>query len=283
MESRSTNVAFLNGGVAVVTGAGSGIGRALARRLSEAGSALALADINEKGLLETAASLPGRTGTVSTHVLDVSDEAGVRAFAEDVVSRHGRVTLLINNAGVALHGRFEEISLDDLRWLMGINFWGTVYGVKFFLPILKQQARAHIVNISSVFGLVAPAGQAAYSASKFAVRGFTEALRHELDDTPVFVSCVHPGGIRTRIALLAKLGANTPAESKKEAVSRFERLAKTSPEAAAARILRGVERREPRILIGFDARQIDIVQRLRPASYWKSLARRVEDPGHKGG
>jgi NAD(P)-dependent dehydrogenase (short-subunit alcohol dehydrogenase family) len=214
--------------------------------------------------------------------LDVSDEAGVRAFAEDVSSRHGRVTLLINNAGVALHGTFEEISLDDLRWLMGVNFWGTVYGVKYFLPILKQQPRAQIVNISSVFGLVAPAGQTAYSASKFAVRGFTEALRHELENTPVFVSCVHPGGIRTRIALLARLGANTPPESKKEALSRFERLAKTSPEAAAERILKGVGRQEPRILIGFDARQIDVVQRLRPASYWNSLARRVQDPGREG-
>jgi NAD(P)-dependent dehydrogenase (short-subunit alcohol dehydrogenase family) len=282
MDKGSTNTAFLSAGVAVVTGAGSGIGRALAQRLSKAGSALALADIDEKGLLETAASLPGEAA-VSMHVLDVSDESGMRAFAEDVVSRHGRVTLLINNAGVALHGTFEEISLDDLRWLMGINFWGTVYGVRYFLPILKQQPRAHIVNISSVFGLVAPAGQSAYSASKFAVRGFTEALRHELEDTPVFVSCVHPGGIRTRIALLARLGANTPAESKKEALSRFERLAKTSPEAAAARILKGVERKDPRILIGLDARQIDVVQRLRPASYWKSLARRVQDPGRNGG
>ena len=282
MDNRSTSTAFLSGGVAVVTGAGSGIGRALAQKLSEAGSALALADINERDLLEPAASLPGKAAGVSTHVLDVSDESGMRAFAEDVVSRHGRVTLLINNAGVALHGTFEEISLDDLRWLMGINFWGMVYGVKYFLPVLKQQPRAHIVNISSVFGLVAPAGQTAYSASKFAVRGFTEALRHELEDTPVFVSCVHPGGIRTRIALLARLGANTPAESKKEALSRFERLAKTSPEAAAARILKGVARRKPRILIGFDAHQIDLVQRLRPASYWRSLARRVQDPGRKG-
>ncbi len=282
MDNRSAKTTFLSGGVAVVTGAGSGIGRALAQRLSEAGSALALADIDEKGLLETAASLSGKAAEVSTHGLDVSDESGVRSFAEDVSSRHRRVTLLINNAGVALHGTFEEISLDDLRWLMGINFWGTVYGVRYFLPILKKQTRAHIVNISSVFGLVAPAGQSAYSASKFAVRGFTEALRHELENTPVFVSCVHPGGIRTRIALLARLGANTPPESKRDALSRFERLAKTSPEAAAARILKGVERREPRILIGFDARQIDVVQRLRPASYWNSLARRVQDPGREG-
>ncbi len=275
-------MAFLSGGVAVVTGAGSGIGRALAQRLSEAGSALALADIDEKGLAETAASLAGKAAEVSMHVLDVSDEAGVRAFAEEAVSRHRRVTLLINNAGVALHGTFEEISLDDLRWLMGINFWGTVYGVRYFLPVLKKQARAHIVNISSVFGLVAPAGQSAYSASKFAVRGFTEALRHELENTAVFVSCVHPGGIQTPIAVRGRLGTNAPKTRKDESVARLAQLARTSPEAAAERILKGVEHREPRILIGFDARQIDVMQRLRPASYWNSLARRVQDPKRGG-
>src|SRR5713226_2423970 len=209
---------FLANGVAVVTGAGSGIGRALARQLAVLGSALALADIDEAGLQQTAASLSERGVQLTTHIVDVSDESAMRAFAQDVATRHGRVSLLINNAGVALLGTFEEISLDDLRWLMGINFWGSVYGVRYFLPVLKKQARAHIVNISSVFGLVAPAGQSAYSASKFAVRGFTEALRHELQDTAVFVSCVHPGGIRTRIALLARLGANTPPESKKEAL-----------------------------------------------------------------
>jgi short-subunit dehydrogenase len=282
MGEQSTNMAFLRGGVAVVTGAASGIGRALAQQLSAAGSALALADIDEKGLVETADALSRKSAAVSTHVVDVADEAGVSAFAKDVSSRHGRVTLLINNAGVALHGTFEEISLDDLRWLMGINFWGTLYGVKYFLPILKQQPRAHIVNLSSVFGIVAPTGQTAYSASKFAVRGFTEALRHELEGSSIFVSCVHPGGIRTPIAERGRLGTNAPATRKNESVSRLAQLAKTSPEDAAARILRGVERREPRILIGFDAHQVDIVQRLRPATYWKTLSRRIQDPsrGH---
>jgi len=274
---------FLNGGIAVVTGAGSGIGRALAKQLSAAGCGLALADVDEKSLLETAGILPGKGAGVSTHVLDIADEAAVSAFAEDVKSRHGRVTLLINNAGVALHGTFEEISLDDQRWLMGINFWGTVYGVTYFLPILKQQPRAHIVNLSSVFGIVAPAGQTAYAASKFAVRGFTEALRHELEGSTVFVSCVHPGGIRTPIAERGRLGTNAPQTRKNESVSRLAQLAKTSPENAAARILRGVERRDPRILIGFDAHQIDIMQRLRPATYWKSLSRRIQDPSSTQG
>jgi short-subunit dehydrogenase len=270
---------FLANGVAVVTGAGSGIGRALARQLAAVSSALALADIDEAGLQQTAASLSERGVQLTTHVVDVSDESAMQVFAQDVAARHGRVTLLINNAGVALHGTFEEISLDDLRWLMGINFWGVVYGVKYFLPLLKKEPRAHVVNISSLFGIVAPAGQSAYSASKFAVRGFTEALRHELEGTSVFVSCVHPGGIRTPIARRARLGANTPPGSRDEAVARFDRLTPTMPDAAAARILQGVESREPRILIGPDARKIDVLQRLRPGTYWKALARRMREPG----
>ena len=271
-------MSFLSSGVAVVTGAGSGIGRALAQRLAAAGSALAIADIDEAGLQQTAQSIPKNRGLVTTHVVDVAKEESVKFFAADVSARHGRVTLLVNNAGVALHGNFEEISLADLRWLMDINFWGTVYGVKYFLPLLKREPRAHIVNLSSVFGLIAPAGQAAYSASKFAVRGFTEALRHELAPTNIYVSCVHPGGIRTPIAQHARWGSATPAATRQESIARFEKLARTPPEAAAAVILRGVERREPRILIGMDAYQIDVLQRLRPATYWKTLARKLKDP-----
>lgn len=266
-------MSFLSDGVAVVTGAASGIGRALAQQLSIAGSALAIADLDEKGLAETAASLAGKS-LVSSHVLDVSDEAAIKSFSQDVLARHARVTLLVNNAGVALVGTFEEISLDDLRWLMNINFWGVVYGVRYFLPTLKQQPRAHIVNLSSVFGIIGPVGQSAYSASKFAVRGFSEVLRHELADTSVSLSVVHPGGIHTPIAKNARLGFKTPAQRKVDAVAFFDKVTPTSPEAAAARILAGVEKREPRILIGRDARQIDIVQRLRPATYWKIMAKR---------
>jgi NAD(P)-dependent dehydrogenase (short-subunit alcohol dehydrogenase family) len=267
-------MSFLNDGVAVVTGAGSGIGRALAHQLAAAGSALALADIDETGLLQTAQSLEKKSALVTTRVVDVADEDGVRSFAEDVATRHGRVTLLINNAGVALEGKFEEISLDDFRWLMNINFWGTVYGVKHFLPILKREERSHIVNLSSVFGIIAPPGQPAYSASKFAVRGFTECLRHELARTTVGVSCVHPGGIRTAIARRARIGAGVTRTGLEEKAGQFEKFFRTSPEVAAARILRGVERREPRILIGSDAFQIDILQRLRPATYWKTLSKK---------
>jgi NAD(P)-dependent dehydrogenase (short-subunit alcohol dehydrogenase family) len=269
-------MSFLSEGVAVVTGAGSGIGRALAQQLAAAGSALAIADIDEAGLLQTEQSLDKKSAMVTTHMVDVADEEGVRSFAEGVGKRHGRVTLLINNAGVALHGNFDEVSLDDFRLLMNINFWGTLYGVRFFLPLLKREKRAQIVNISSVFGIIAPAGQCAYAASKFAVRGFTEALRHELQGSNVTVSCVHPGGIRTQIARHARVGAGVSGTGHQEKAVRFEKLLRTSPEAAAARILHGVEHREPRILIGADAYQVDILQRLLPATYWKTASRRME-------
>ena len=269
-------MSFLSSGVAVVTGAGSGIGRALAERLAAAGSALALADVDEAGLEQTAQFLDKTRALVTTHVVDVAKEERVKAFAAEARARHGRVTLLINNAGVALHGNFDEISLDDFRWLMDVNFWGAVYGVRYFLPLLEGEPRAHIVNLSSVFGLIAPPGQAAYAASKFAVRGFSEALGHELEGSRVRVSCVHPGGIRTSIARRARLGERTPPERQEEGVARFERLARTPPEAAAARILRGVEQGKSRILIGVDAYQIDVLQRLRPASYWKPLAKKFE-------
>src|SRR6267142_1030799 len=270
-------MSFLSEGVAVVTGAGSGIGRTLAQQLAAAGSALALADIDEAGLLQTEKTLAETSAIVTTHLVDVADEEGVRSFSEDVSKRNGRVTLLINNAGVALEGTFEEISLDDFGWLMNINLWGTVYGVKYFLPLLKREERAHIVNLSSVFGLIAPPGQPAYSASKFAVRGFTECLRHELEGTPVRVSCVHPGGIRTAIARRARIGAGVTRTGREEDVARFEKVFRTSPEEAASRILRGVERSEPRILIGSDAYQIDILQRLRPGTYWKTLSRKLKN------
>jgi len=270
-------MSFLSEGTSVVTGAGSGIGRALAQQLAAAHSGLALVDIDEAGLSQTARSLEKKGALITTHVLDVADEKGVCSFAKDVRKKHGRVTLLINNAGVALDGTFEEISLDDFRWLMNINFWGTVYGVKYFLPMLKREERAHIVNLSSVFGLIAPPGQPAYSASKFAVRGFTECLRHELEGTSVRVSCVHPGGIRTAIARRARIGAGVTRTEREEDVARFEKLFRTSPEDAASRILRGVERSEPRILIGSDAYKIDILQRLRPGTYWKTMSRKLRD------
>jgi NAD(P)-dependent dehydrogenase (short-subunit alcohol dehydrogenase family) len=270
----------LKGGIAVVTGAASGIGRALAHRLAIEKMSLALADVDEAGLEQTGRELVARFGekklSLSTHVVNVADAAGMEAFASDVVQRHGGVTLLINNAGVALQGNFDEISLADFAWLMDINFWGIVYGVRNFLPVLRRQPRAHIANVSSIYGLISPAGQTAYCASKFAVRGFTEALLHELAGSTIGVSSIHPGGIRTPIAKNARVGAGVHPSIRDLNLALFERVATLSPDEAAGRIVRGVKRNEPRILIGDDAVRLDRLQRLMPVRYWKIMVERYD-------
>lgn len=265
--------------VSVVTGAGSGMGRCLAQQLAAQGAALALADVNEKSLRETVALLGGIPGRVTQHIVNVADENQVRRFAEEVQAQHGRATVLFNNAGVALLGQFEEFSLRDFRWLMDINFWGVVYGVTYFLPLLKKEKRAHIVNTSSLLGFFGASGQSAYCASKFAVRGFTESLHHELLGTNVGVTCVHPGFIRTAIAKHAKTGERAGAGLRQDSIARFERVARTDPEVAARKILNGVERGKARILIGVDAYFVDIWQRLKPEGYWNLIAKQFEDPG----
>lgn len=271
----------LKGGVAVVTGAGSGIGRALAHRLANEKMSLALADVNDVRLQEIAREIAERNGDkkfqVSTHLVDVSDARRMEQFASEVVQQHERVTLLINNAGVALYGFFEEITMADFEWVMGIDFWGVVYGVRNFLPVLRRQPRAHIVNVSSIYGIISPSGQSAYCAAKFAVRGFTEVLRHELEGSSVGVSCVHPGGIRTPIAKNARIGQGVHPSIRELNLARFDRHAITTPEAAADRIVRGVRRNEPRILVGPDAVRIDRLQRLLPIRYWKILLKQGEN------
>ncbi|NDD66003.1 MAG: SDR family NAD(P)-dependent oxidoreductase [Acidobacteria bacterium] len=178
---------------------------------------------------------------------------------------------MINNAGVALGGTIADVSVEDIEWLLSINLWGVIYGVKSFLPLLSRQSRAHIVNISSVFGMIAPPGQGAYAASKFAVRGFSEALRHELSGTNVGVSVVHPGGIRTNIAARARVGANTPIAYAEKGKKLFDKAAVTPPEKAARTIVRGIENGRQRILIGPDAWLIDRVQRLLPVKHGRLL------------
>jgi NAD(P)-dependent dehydrogenase (short-subunit alcohol dehydrogenase family) len=272
---------FLEEGVAVITGAGSGMGRSLARQLAARGSSLALADVNEAGLGETVALLGSTKGKISRHIVNVAEEAQVQRFAEEVGVEHGRATLLFNNAGVALLGDLEEISLQDFRWLMDINFWGVVYGVTYFLPMLKKEKRAHIVNTSSLLGFFGASGQGAYCASKFAVRGYTESLHHELIGSGVGVTCVHPGFVRTAIAERAKVGQRAGAGLRQESLSRFEKVARTDAQTAAAKILRGVEQNRARVLIGADAYFVDIWQRLKPASYWNFLAKQFADPGNR--
>ena len=265
------------GTAAAITGAASGIGRALALELAARGCDLALSDLDDAGLESVAKEITGTQGRrVTVRRVDVADAKQIEAFAQAAVADFPALSIVINNAGVALLGQFDEFDNAQMAWLMGINFWGVVYGTRAFLSHLRSRPQAHIVNISSIFGIVAPAGQSAYSASKFAVRGFSESLRHELamSNSPVRLSVVHPGGIATNIARNARTGVNVrDSVSSAELGDRFEKLARTSPAAAAQRIVRGIERNEPRILIGADARLLDLIQRLRPATYWALLAR----------
>jgi short-subunit dehydrogenase len=268
---------------AAVTGAASGIGRALALELAARGSDLALADRDEAGLRSVASELGTRV-KVSVHRVDVSEPAQISAFTQEAISAHPALNIVINNAGVALLGQFSEIDQAQMEWLFNINFWSVVHATRGFLPHLMRQGEAHILNLSSIFGIVAPPGQTAYASAKFAVRGFSEALRHELAmaNSPVRLSVVHPGGVATNIARNSRTGVGVTDNARRaQSIERFETAAKTTPQAAALRIIRGIENNEPRILIGSDARLMDILQRLRPATYWSVLARRLEKMAKK--
>lgn len=258
---------------AVITGAASGIGAALAQGLAARGCRLALADIDREGLDRVAATLDIAPDRVSLHHLDVSDRLAISFLPDAVRAVHGGAHLLFNNAGVAVGGNFEDVSETDFDWLMSINFWGVVRMTRAFLPFLREADEAHITNISSLFGLIAPAGQTAYSASKFAVRGFSDALRHELSGSSVGVTTVHPGGIKTSIAKNARHAANADAEELAKGQEAFEKFLVMPPEQAAETILRGVARRCPRVLVGRDAHFMALVERLFPAHYWSFLSR----------
>src|SRR5205807_7634812 len=238
----------LNGAVAVITGAASGIGRALAHEFALHGGQLALADVNAAGLEETRKLL----GSVNarTYMVDVSDSAAVEGFAKRVEKDFGRASVLINNAGVALYGTFAEIAITDMEWLMRINFWGVVYGCKFFMPLLQREPEAHIVNVSSIFGLIGPPGQTAYASAKFAVRGFTESLREELRATgAIKVTSVHPAGIATPIAEKARAGRGYKSEAREQALEHFKNVAVIKPEEAARVIVKGILGNKTRVLI----------------------------------
>ncbi|MGQ7272969.1 SDR family NAD(P)-dependent oxidoreductase [Marinobacter sp. V034] len=250
--------------VAVVTGAGSGIGRALALKLAEKGCRLALSDVNKAGLKQTAAAC--KHVGVKTYVLDVADRDAVYAHAEAVAKDFGQINLIINNAGVALSASVREMTDEDFKWVMDIDFWGVAHGTRAFLPHLIASGDGHVVNISSVFGLIGVPKQSAYNAAKFAVRGFTEALRQEmsLENLPVQVSCVHPGGIRTNIANSARMGKSENAEAQRKG---FDKLAVTTPEKAAQTIIKGILKNDSRILVGPDAWGIEMINRLLGAAY----------------
>jgi short-subunit dehydrogenase len=258
--------------VAAITGAGSGIGRATAVLLAKEGCHLALVDLNEAGVNETAEVCRQYGVKVTTQKLDVANKDAVYAWSEKVVADHGLVNMIINNAGVALGATVEDMDYKDFEWLMNINFWGVVYGTKAFLPHIKTAGEGHIVNISSVFGLIAVPTQSAYNAAKFAVKGFTEALREEMqiEGTPIGVTCVHPGGIKTNIARNARV-TETKGMVDAKSTRDFEKAFMTTPEEAANVIVKAIRANSPRLLIGKDALAIDLMQRLLPTAYQKIL------------
>ena len=267
----------LEGRTAVVTGAGGGIGRAVAVSLARRRCHLALADIDEEGMAGTEELVRGRGVRVTRHRLDVADRAAVAGFPALVAAEHRGADVLVNNAGVAVGGTFEQVSEEDFEWLFEINFWGVVRMTRAFLPLLRASGDARVVNLSSIYGVVAPPGQAAYAASKFAVRGFSESLRHELDGTGVGVTVVHPGGVATSISEKARVPAGVSAEEAERRRAKFRKLLRLPPEVAGEIIVRGVERRQARVLVGSDAKAVSLIARLLPASYWKLLALRAGD------
>jgi short-subunit dehydrogenase len=270
----------IRGAAAAVTGAASGIGRALALELAARGCDLALADRDEAGLREVAAEIArAHPRKVTVHGVDVAQPDQIAAFAQSAVAAHPGLNIVINNAGVALMGTFDEVAQAQMEWLMNINFWGVVHGTRAFLPHLSQQREAHIVNLSSIFGIIGPPGQTAYAAAKFAVRGFSESLRHELQraGSPVHVLVVHPGGVATNIARNSRSGAGMTDNGRRaQSIERFDKAAKTNPQAAAQRIIAGIENNKPRVLIGKDAHIMDLLQRLLPGTYWAVVARKFE-------
>jgi NAD(P)-dependent dehydrogenase (short-subunit alcohol dehydrogenase family) len=255
----------IEGAVAVVTGAGAGIGRAISLQLAHHGAQLALADANEQGLQETQELLGGRTES-RRYVLDVADASAVEALAQKVECDFKHTSILVNNAGVTLIGDFKDVSLAEIEWLVKINFWGVVHGCKFFLPLLRRESDAHIVNISSLSGLLGLGGQTHYCASKFAVRGFTEALRQELLETNVKVTCVYPSYIRTSLGGKARVAANAdPEEAATIKKLWYQWNSSISPDQAAHQVVKAILHDKSRLLIGSDARVVDTLQRLLPS------------------
>lgn len=248
--------------VAVVTGAGSGIGRATGVLLAERGCRLALVDVNEQGLAETRATIEARGGRATVHVADVSDEERMRALADEVVAEHAACHILVNNAGVTSAGHFAQEKLDDLHWIVDINIWGVLHGCTFFLPILREADEAHIVNLSSMVALLGLPQNASYALTKGAVRSFTEALRGELVGTQIGVTAVFPGAIHTNIMETAR-GAEA---ERLASMARFRLVPYLlrPPEAVARKIVAGIEKNKARTLVGPDAHLLDLAARIFP-------------------
>lgn len=249
----------------VITGAASGIGRALAQHFDRAGAKLSLCDVNADALAAVTSDLDG---VLHTEAFDISDKQRVQAFASKVQQTHGVPDLLINNAGVAVFEPVQEYRYEDARWLFEINFWGMLHGIHAFLPQMLEKNAGTIVNVSSIFGIVGYPGQSAYCASKFAIRGYTEAMQFDLKDTGVKAVLVHPGGVSTNIAHSARISAQGEAElGRDELCKKFDALAQTTPEQAAQTIARGLARGKSRIMVGSDAKKLRLISRIMPDSY----------------
>ncbi len=261
--------------VAAVTGAASGIGRALAVNLAAKGCHLALSDVNEQGLRETARLVTNRNVKVTTHIVDVANREQVYRYADDVVKEHGRVNIIINNAGGAVGDTIEEVSSEDFEWIVGINFWGVVYGTKAFLPHLRKEPEGHIVNISSINGIVPNPLNGPYCSTKFAVKGFTETLCQEMRGTSVGVTVVHPGGIGTDIVRNARIRRHiNPNKTPDELAADFDKKAvRNTADFAARTIISGIEKNKQRVLVGGDAKLIDRMTRLCPVTATKFISR----------
>lgn len=280
-----TSAMKLENRTAVITGAASGIGRAVAVSLARRGCNLALADLNDAGLSETVriaqssqthrinATASAASLRITQHHLDVADGHAVAAFPQAVIAVHPGVDIVVNNAGVAIGGTFDVVSEEDFEWLFEINFWGVVRMTRAFLPLLQKSDDARVVNLSSIYGIISPPGQTAYSASKFAVRGFSNSLLHELAGSKVGVTVVHPGGVATSIADNARVPKGMPPEevAKRKAIAK--KTLRMPPEAAGEIIVKGIERRSPRVLVGNDAKFLAFLERVAPISYWKIFSR----------
>ncbi|WP_309103805.1 SDR family NAD(P)-dependent oxidoreductase [Microbacterium sp.] len=261
----------LTGSTTVITGAANGMGADVARLLAAEGAHLALLDSNAEALARVAASVASTT--VTTHVIDLRDDEAVFAVADEITAAHPRVNALITCAGSSMLGSLEQLTMEEMRWLVDVNLWGTVSITKALLPALLAAPEAHITHLASVYALAAPAGRIPYALSKFAVRGFSEALRHELENTSVTVGAVYPAGVRTGIILHGRYAAAIDPAVAARAASAQAEMYHTEPADAAARIVEATRRRRPRTMIGREARIIDLLVRIAPTAYWGAMRR----------